>query len=226
MANINQEIYKFNKMPFFKGIFFVLYFFYALNSEAQIDFISDIKSSFKEQPTLDFRIDSRHSFISARIARIVGLKVGANFGDKVKTGLGYNLLWNRVSEEREITNSQGQRESVNAYYRLGYFSPYFEYSFFTDIRWDISILALVGFGRSRFEYTDQYGKDFETDPSGVVLWEPYMTAEYKFWKYFGVGAGVGYRLAYSSNSFARQNLSSPIYVYKLKIYFDQLFKHL
>ena len=225
-VNISDHNRLEKKMPFIKGIFFWLLILTVGGLSAQNDFISDIRLSLNENPTLDFRIDSRHSFITARVARIVGIKVGANFDHRVKIGLGYNMLWNDISQNRIISNSRDEVETVNANFHLSYISPYFEYSFYTQERWDISILALLGIGRSHFSYTDQFGKEYKTDPSTFVLWEPYMTAEYKLWKYFGVGAGVGYSLAFSQNAFTRRNLTSPIYVFKFKLYFNELFKDL
>lgn len=214
-------------MPLNKGIFFALFFLFQINvAQAQKDFVEDIKFSLQQNPSPDFRVDSRHSFVANRIARILGIKAGLDYNQKVKIGLGFNFLWNEVEQERVLTNELGNLDTLNATFKLNYFSPYFEYVFYQEEKWQISVLGLVGVGKSRFDYTDNTGFKGSINNSWVFLWEPYMSAEYKIWKYVGVGAGVGYRLAYSSNAFTRSRLSSPIYILKLKVYLKDLLKDL
>lgn len=226
MENINYTSFDtIKRMPLTKGIFFCVVFLYGIELDAQTDFIEDLGASLEKQPVLDVRLDSRNSFVSARFARIMGVKLGADFDNKVKVGLGFNLLRNEVTEMRMIQNSQNENEEVNARFRLFYFSPYLEYSFYNQDRWEISILTHLGVGASNFEYTDKYGKTNQTDSEALAMWEPYMTAEYRLWKYIGLGAGVGYRLVYAPSAFSRRRLNSPIYVFKLKFYFKPLFEY-
>ncbi len=193
---------------------------------AQEEFIDDIKFSLQQKPSPDFRIDSRHSFVANRVARIFGVKAGLDYNEKVKLGLGFNFLWNDVQQQRVLTNELGDLDTLDATFKLNYFSPYFEYVFYRENNWQISVLGLVGVGKSRFDYTDNTGFEGSINNSWVFLWEPYMSAEYRVWKYLGIGAGVGYRLAYSSNTFTRSRLSSPIYILKLKVYMKDLLKDL
>ena len=226
MVNINEIQFHTNKrMPFTKGIFFCLLFFSGIRLYSQNDFIEDIGNSLEQRPVLDVRVDSRNSFVAARFARIMGIKLGADFNNKVKMGMGFNILRNEVTEDRIIRNSQNDNEEVNARFRLFYFSPYLEYAFYNQDRWEISILTHLGVGASHFEFTDQYGKMDQTQSEVLTMWEPYMTAEYRLWEYIGVGAGVGYRLVYAPSAFSRQRLNSPIYVFKVKFYFKPLFEY-
>lgn len=210
-------------MPFnLKGIFFVLVLFYCSSSSCNAQFFDAIETSLREKPKFDFKVDTRHSFISARVAKILGVKVGVSYANTTKFGLGYNYLWSKVKNERTIINSKNERESVNATFKFWYLSPYFEYVFYNEDPWEISILALVGGGTSHFKYQDKYGVNYSTDKSFVLLWEPYMTAQYRVLKYFGVGAGIGYRLPLSGDKFSRRQLISPIYVLKMKVYLQEI----
>ncbi len=220
MVNINNTIISNNEMPFFKGIFFTCVFMSALQVHGQ--FFEGIRASFNEQPVVDVKIDTRNSFIATRLARISGIKVGLDFGGKVRLGLGYNQLMSRIRDKR-IVAENGRREEVNYRYRFWYLSPYMEYTFLEKSPWEASILVLLGAGRSSFTYDDLNGLEVRTPGDFVFLYEPYMTGQYRVLKYLGLGAGVGYRLAYSKDRFSRNQLNSPIYVFKLKVYVAELY---
>lgn len=210
-------------MPFSrKGIFFVILLISSVNAQAQ--FFDSIGSSLSYRPALDFKLDSRNSFIAARLARIWGVKVGLDFNHTVKLGLGYNWLSNDINREFSIVNSRGEPETASAQFHFRYISAYGEYVFFRKHPWEVSVLVLVGYGRSHLSYFDQYWVHTETPSKGIILYEPYMTAEYRLFTYFGVGAGIGYRLAYSSDRFSRRQLNSPIYVLKVKAYLSDLYR--
>ena len=210
-------------MPFvLKGIFFVLLFaLYSNNSNAQ--FFDAIATSIKSKPHLDFKFDSRNSFIGSKYARIYGLKLGFDFDETFKIGLGYNWLSSDLYRTHTVTNSKGDASTLQTQYKLGYFSPYAEYVFYNKDPWDISILVLVGGGYSHYTYWDEYWVHMQTERSFVFLYEPYMTAQYRLFSYFGIGAGVGYRLGYSGDKFSRTKLNSPIYVFKLKVYLSEFY---
>lgn len=224
MASIKTRTYISGiKMPFVKGIFFASIIAFPVCCKGQ--FIEEINDAFKAKPTFQFRIDTRNSFISARIARILGLKVGLLYNNKVEVGLGYNRLWSMIDQHRKITSTGGGTITVNSTYRLWYLSPYMEYAFYDENKWRFSILAMVGAGPSWFQYSDENRKKQETAKKMVYLWEPYMTAEYAVIDWVTAGFGVGYRLNYSGNTFSRKNLNSPIYVLKLSVDYPRLLKH-
>jgi hypothetical protein len=56
------------------------------------------------------------------------------------------------------------------------------------------------------------------------MYEPAMTVQYRFLRYFGVSAGLGYRLVFKNNEILKQQMSAPVYLVGLKIFFDDLWK--
>lgn len=224
MANIKSlSTYKILKMPFIaKGIFFAFFSFLSIASYSQADFFSSISDAIRSDPKLDFKIDSRNSFVGSRYARILGVKVGANYDDVFKVGIGYNMLLSEVRTNRMITNSAGQRELVSARFRMRYVSPYAEYNFYNESPFQLSILVLTGMGSSNFTYQDFYGVEYVTPKRINFIYEPYMLGEFKPFKYVGFGAGVGYRLIASGDKYTQRKVNSPIYVFNLKIYFDEI----
>jgi hypothetical protein len=58
----------------------------------------------------------------------------------------------------------------------------------------------------------------------LVLYEPYSIGIYKFTPWFGLGFGIGYRLVLVGNKTINENINSPIYVVKAKLYASELLK--
>lgn len=228
MVNIKIIGSTFTKMPFItEGIFCLFFILSAGNNICCAQFFDAIDQSFHHKATLDAKFDSRNSFIGARYARIFGVKLGLDFNDTFKAGIGYNWLSSDIYKSLTVTDFiVNESYDVNAQYHLSYFAPYAEYVFYKEDPWEISILVLVGGGWSHYSYWDRYWNHINTDKKFVFLYEPYMTAQYKVMKYFGVGAGVGYRLAMSADKFSRTRLNSPIYVFKLKIYASDIYRDL
>lgn len=223
MASIKSFGYNIKpKMPFVsKGIFFGLILLLLGPRDLHAQFFDAIETSLKVKPHLDFKFDTRNSFIGSKYARIYGLKLGLDFDKTFKLGVGYNWLSSDLYRVQNVANSEGEIKSLNTQFKLGYFTPYAEYVFYNKDPWDISILVLVGGGYSHYTYWDDLWVHMQTSRSFVFIYEPYMTAQYRVFSYFGVGAGVGFRLAYSSDRFSRTKLNSPIYVFKLKIYLSE-----
>jgi len=186
--------------------------------------MADIKASFKHKPTPDIRLDSRNSFITSRAARIRGVKVGLSFNKTVKLGIGYNWLANELETERAYTASSGERLTAPHQVKFAYVSPYFEYTFFREERWEASIPVHLGVGTARYMYTDHRGRELRTNARGVLLYEPYMTCLYKPIRYLGVGVGTGYRLLLAGNRALPENFNSPIYVLKFNVYVGEIVK--
>lgn len=195
-----------------KGFFFLLF---SICFVAEAQFYDPIKESIKLKPGLDLRYDSRNSFVDGRYAAVRGVKLGLRYGDALRMGVGYNWLHSDIIRSIDASDS--------ALFKLEYFSPYFEWAFHNDDRWEISTILMLGFGSSRYEYNIG-GTDYSTRRYFTMIYEPAMTAEYHFLKYFFVGAGVGYRLAVSSDSFTKQRVNSPIYLIKFGVEFRKVQK--
>lgn len=195
----------------------------ALGANAQQSpFFAGMRESFKHKPKPDVRLDTRNSFITSRVARIRGVKLGLDFNKTVKLGLGYNWLSSDVEVKRSYTAANGEQYAAPFKLHFGYVSPYFEYTFYRDKRWEFSIPLHLGIGAARFRYTDDVGAEYTTKGVGVLLYEPYMTALYKPIRYLGVGVGTGYRLLLVGNRQLPGNLNSPIYVFKFSFFAGEL----
>ena len=197
---------------------------FAAAQAQEVDFTGGIRESFKHKPTPDLRLDSRSSFITTRAARIRGIKIGLDFNKTVKVGIGYNWLTSELEQDRFYTAANGERYETPHRLRFAYVSPYMEYTFFKEGRWEASIPVHLGFGSARYTYTDLQGRDLSTERKTIVLYEPYMTCLYKPTRWFGAGVGTGYRLLFAGNRALPENFNSPIYVLKFKLMFGEIVK--
>jgi hypothetical protein len=64
----------------------------------------------------------------------------------------------------------------------------------------------------------------KTDESFNFIYEPAIAIEYKFVKWIGVGADVGFRFMVTSDRHLNKNFTSPTYAFKLLIYYGEIFK--
>ena len=217
-------LYKY-KMPLLsRGIFSLVYFlFLPLFTLCQPEnyAFNDIRSALAEKPKFDWDVDSRNSFIASRRAGILGLRVGVNFDEVVRLGLGYNFLFTSITRDFQ----EGAGENVLSQdFRLRYGSLYGEYVYYRKQRLKMTLQMLLGIGGSQFKYEDSLGSIKSTSWRTVVLYEPHLIGDYTVLKYLSVGAGLGYRLTYSGDSFSRRSLNSPIYIIRANILIKKLYE--
>lgn len=180
------------------------------------DFEAELKQAIREKPKLELRLDSRNSFINQSGVRVYGLKVGVQFDNKLSFGLGYNQLWSEVNNSIEYKNVE--HRSKLRFYNI---SPYVSYVFYRDEKWELSIPVQFGFGSSFYENTEKFGPD-KIYQKFVISYEPAISFQYRFLKYFGAGLGIGYRLMLKPNRALEERFTSPVYIFKTKIYFQDL----
>lgn len=197
---------------------FIIFLSSFLFSYSQPSVEEELRNALKKKPRLEFRLDSRNTFISQDGVRVFGLKLGLSFDNKLTFGLGYNELLSKV--KREATYG-GEMHDV----RLGYsyISPYVDFIFYRDDRWELSIPVQIGLGETYYAaLIDE--KDITFARGFVLSYEPAITFQYKFLSYFGAGAGVGYRLMVIRNPAIKEDFTSPVYLFKFKIYFQDIYQ--
>lgn len=216
MVNTKKIFYYWKKpLHFCKGFFVLLFISISHLSSAQ--FFDSIETSLTYKPTLDLKFESRNSFFSNEWAIIRGVRVGANFHETFKVGLGYSWLGKEI--QHTITVNE---KNTNADFFFHYGTAYAEYTFYDEKPFSMTIFASVGGGRSWDRYIDQNGNRQTANSSFVFVYEPYMTGMVDVLKYFKIGGGMGFRLAASGNKFSRQKLNTLIYVFRLQIEISKL----
>jgi hypothetical protein len=170
------------------------------------------------EPRFVAYLDSRGAFISSNGVRVVGVKAGLQYEEKLTFGIGYNQLY---SDYNNRIVHEGIEKDVKL--RYWYLSPFVEYTFYRDRRWELMIPVQFGFGESFYE-TKIDSRNIRY--SFVVSYEPAIAFQYRFFEVFGAGFGLGYRLMLLPNPELEETFTSPVYMLKFKVYFDDLFEKL
>jgi len=200
-----------------KKIFYLL-FFLIIHSAAYPQLKDSISSSLKHKPTLYFNYGTQYGFVSNEISKIFFIKAGLDYNKTTKFGIGFN--WLRPRPERVLQLAEGIKYGrLNMYY----FSLFTEYTFYKTYHWEASIPAQIGIGWANYSY-EENGSYQRLTSRPLVLYEPVMTLQYRFLKYFAAGGGIGYRLVLFKNRLSDEQFTSPVFVIKTKLYFGDLWK--
>ncbi len=193
---------------------FFIALLFIFSSQARAQLFDSIRTSFDYKPKVLLKFDTRNSFISNQYAKIHGIKFGLSFNKTTNIGIGYNWMPKRLIE-RNFPNSN----KIDL--KFGYVVAFFEYNFYKSKYWSAEIPVQIGLGKAQYDDVDL---SITTASSWIIIYEPAMTIEYKFLKYFGIGGGVGFRLAIKSNQQIKESFTAPEYILRFKIYFGDIYK--
>jgi len=198
----------------------IVFFFIFCESKAQL--LDSFKVILKSKSTLDLRIESRYSFIDNDFAGISGIRVGVSFRRKLRFGGGVSWLKNDIAENVYLTNENGYLVSTPRYLKLAYLCLYADFVFYKTKRWQVSVPIQTGIGATWFQYQRAYELN-SANKKLLLLYEPGISTHFKVFKWFGLGAAVGYRFTIKNNSDINYRLSSPTYALKILFWADQLY---
>lgn len=170
-----------------------------------------IKASFNHKPKLYANLNTRNSFITNQIAQVRCAKLGLTWNEQFTLAIGYN--WLKTNFESTLNND------IQAKLKMHFVSPFVEYSFLEKNNIQVTIPVHLGFGFSFYQdcYDNKYKNNF------IVLYEPSMTATYRFLRYFGIGGGIGLRVMLVGNREINEQFSSPTYTISTKVFFGDLY---
>jgi len=197
-----------------RTFFITILSFFILSIQGRAQLFDSIRTSFDYKPKFLVKFDTRNSFISNQYAKIHGIKVGLSFNKTTNVGVGYHWMPKR-SIEPDLHNSN----KIDL--KFGYGVAFFDYNFYKSKHWSGEIPVQIGVGKA--QYTDA-DLAITKASSWIIIYEPAMTIEYKFMRYFGLGGGVGFRLAIKSNQQIKESFTAPEYILRVKIYFGDIYK--
>lgn len=200
------------------GVGVLLPLLLPLGARAQL--LDSIALFLQEPPRVVAKLDVRGSFVDNRNVRLMGVKLGLEHAGRFQYGIGYTFLFSPVDQERFVENVG----NTNLRLRVGYISPYVDYAFYQRGRWEMRIPVQLGFGSASTSYAAADGGRITYQRTGLLVYEPAMTVQYRFWKYLAVGGGWGFRLVLQTGDHIGENLSAPIYALGLRIFFGDLYR--
>jgi hypothetical protein len=172
----------------------------------------------QHKPALSIKADTRNSFITGNHAKVYGLKAGLNFKNTLTIGIGYNFIGTRLTEEMIIG-----REVYYGQIKMRYIAPFAEYSFYKKGPWEAMVPVQFGVGKSFVRY-DVEGRQKDIRKDNILLYEMGMNVEYKILNLIGLGGGLGYRIMLKNNREINQQFTSPVYVIRIRLIFDEILR--
>ena len=218
--NRRNKLYKtcfHRKQVFLLLVTLSLFFLRSNQTEAQsINLADSLRNVLKNKPSPTIKIDTRNSFITGQSARILGVKLGLSFGKRLSFGVGYNWLQSEINEPIDLPTG-----TVVGLVKMKYIAPFIDYSFYKKGHWEANVPVQIGFGRSYVQLEKSTGRSHVAMGS-IMLYEPTMIVEYKVLNLIGLGGGIGYRIMLKNNELLNQQFSSPVYVLRFRVIFDEL----
>ena len=199
---------------------FLLLLVLGTGGGARAQLLDSIALFARESPRPIVRLDLKGSFVSNENVRLLGLKLGLEHARRFQYGLGYSFLFTPVERPRYVEGLG----TLPTRLRLGYAHVYVDHAFYQRGPWEVRIPVQLGYGRGSVVYDDAAGKARKLLSSGLLIYEPSMTVQYRFARYFGIGAGWGYRLVLHTRSRLDERLTAPIYALGLRIFFEDLYR--
>ena len=191
----------------------------TFSSSAPAQRIDSIPDYLCVRPVPIAKVDMRGSFIGNEKVNFAGIKLGLQHAGLVQYGVGYSFL---LSPVRGSAWLPGQGE-VGTRLRLGYVAAYFDYAYYRRKNWELRLPVQIGVGSGSVVYTDTDGRKRKLEKSAVFIYEPCMTAQYRFLRYFAIAGGWGYRITLRSARLA-DGLTAPIYIFGLRVFFGDVWR--
>jgi hypothetical protein len=154
--------------------------------------------------------------MTGRRIGIQALKAGMIFNKRLTLGVGYHWMEGGVDE---FLPQQGRMIPL----KMRYASVFGEFVFYNKNNWVGTIPVQLGWGKS-FLHWKSDGENLKWKEGMVVLYEPSISIEYKFSPWIAVGMGYGYRIMLKNNRAIDQNFYAPLYVFKARILFEELWE--
>ncbi len=204
-----------------------LFFLISLRS-GNAQAVDSIRYYMQKDPSFLIEFDTRHSFISTRHGKIFGLKFGVEHGDRVSYGGGINWLTNTPAHQKDLGFGD---TTITGKLSFWFLSPFFEYTFYESPHWRLSMPVRVGLGGASFAYYDPEQQEQKERHRRIFNYEPMMTVQFKFWRYFALSGGLGYRIIVLDRSLIPDRFdqdpyrfSSPTYAFGFNFFFGKLFR--
>ena len=170
-----------------------------------------IRASLTHTPKPYADFNTRNSFIANSRAQVRGVLGGVIFNENFTLAMSYNWL---ITDFSTISS-----ENDTSALKMRYIAPFVSYSFLEKNNLQLSVPVYLGFGHTFYENT----KKEKTNSHFILTYEPSMKATYRVFKYFGISAGIGYRVLLIGNRFIEENFNSPTYTIGLKLFMGDIY---
>ncbi|HEX8548265.1 MAG TPA: hypothetical protein VF691_14985 [Cytophagaceae bacterium] len=171
-----------------------------------------------------FSFDGRKSFIGDQNVSIGGLRFGIQYKEKFRTGIGFYGADSPLIGSKSFNENTPKERRLRGKLNFGYSALCFEPIFYKNRKWELATPIILGVGNAKLTFYNPDSTIFSENEKPFSLLEVSGTVEYKFLKWAGVGAGVGYRTVFSDEKFIKRNFDAPIYIIKIKVFIGELYR--
>ena len=176
----------------------------------------------------NFQLDNRLSDIGGYRITIFGGKIGVQYKNKLRFGVGASFITNPV----DITGTLKVRvrkklvtESTEDRINFWYISLFSDWILYKNERWECFITEQIGYGSPVYTSTVNNVVVKQTEIPLLVN-EFSGQINYKFLPWLGAGTGFGYRNIWNGNADVKSTFNAPIFIARLIVYPEILFpKH-
>jgi hypothetical protein len=207
------------------GLFLVMLFSFN-TAEAQL--MDTISYSLHKKPRFFITLASHNTFIDRQYANVGGLRMGLNFNQRIRFGIGFFGLANNSVVTKIHPEGTPENYVTNGRLDFGYVSLSGEYFFYNDYPWQCTFTPFhFGFGEARYEYIDQDNGSLTLTPQEfVILYQPEVSAQYSIFRWLGVGVTTGYRFSVYRSKKLTQNLNAPTFAIDIRLFVDEVYNAL
>ncbi len=175
----------------------------------------EIKKKYK----FNFQLDNRYSSIRGNNIMIFGTKIGLQYRNLTRFGVGVSFIINPV--DISYTNKKTQKVEDNKI-NFWYASIFSDWILYKNKKLECFVTEQIGYGKPNFvKEVDNEVVSNLTVP--LLLNEISGQANYKITSWIGLGAGAGYRNLWNGNSNLKRTFDAPIYIVKVIIYPESFF---
>ena len=174
----------------------------------------------------NFQFDNRYSDIRSNQITIFGAKVGVQYKNLTRFGVGASFIPSPVDvtgtlqvkiKNKFLTRTTDEKIS------FWYFSLYNDWIFYKNKHWECFATEQIGYGKPVYVY-EVNGATVREDEVPLLVNELSGQVNYKVLSWMGLGVGMGYRNIWNGGSEMKDTFNAPIYIARLIIYPERIFK--
>ena len=166
--------------------------------------------------------DSRYSILNHHLTTINGLKLGLEFKSRFRTGAAIYFLSTGVPSRQAKPDNAA--EDADAEIRFRYLAVYAGYVLLEKRRWELSANMQLGLGSAYVLYEADDGDLDKTPRDFLGIVEPTLAAQYRVFRWSGIGTGLGWRQPVFVPVAIQKELNGPVFYLRANLFLGELFK--
>ncbi|MFP5471185.1 MAG: hypothetical protein ACLGGV_06285 [Bacteroidia bacterium] len=172
-----------------------------------------------------FAFDARRSFILDKNTKFNGLKLGVRVGDDYQIGIGFYGMQEPLIQPALLDKQKYPDSKDTLIFNFDYTTFFYERIWYKTKRWELTTPLHFGIGSLKLDYlTDTIPQRKNIVKGAAFTTELSFVAQYKVFRWFAIGTGVGYRWFLVKDKRTKDALNAPVYIIQFKVLVGELFR--